>query len=181
MPNNPNVSDFAPNPPFPQRLKPQESKGKTPEIFEMLKQVKINIPLIDMIKEVPGVAKFMKDLCTRKRKTNVRKQAYMAASASSFIQSDIPLKYKDPGCPTISCHIGNFKIEKALLDLGSSVNLLPYSVYKQLGLGELKTTQVTLQLADCSVKVPRGIVEDVLVQVDNFYYPADFIVLILNK
>ena len=58
----------------------------------MLKQVKINIPLIDMIKEVPGVAKFMKDLRTRKRKSNVRKQAYMAASASSFIQSDIPLK-----------------------------------------------------------------------------------------
>ena len=66
---------------------------------------------------------------------------------------------------------------KALLDLGASVNLLPYSVYKQLGLGELKPTSITLQLADRSVKIPRGIVEDVLIKVDKFYFPVDFIVL----
>ncbi|RVW52136.1 Retrovirus-related Pol polyprotein from transposon 17.6 [Vitis vinifera] len=82
-----------------------------------------------------------------------------------------PLKYKDPGCPTISVMIGGKVVEKALLDLGASVNLLPYSVYKQLGLGELKPTSITLSLADRSVKIPRGIIEDVLVQVDNFYYP----------
>jgi hypothetical protein len=63
------------------------------------------------------------------------------------------------------------------LDLGASVNLLPYSVYLQLGLGELKPTTMTLQLADRSVKVPWGIVEDVLIKVDKFYFPLDFIVL----
>jgi hypothetical protein len=63
------------------------------------------------------------------------------------------------------------------LDLGASVNLLPYSVYVQLGLGELKPTTMTLQLADKSVKVPQGIVEDVLIKVDKFYFPVDFIVL----
>ncbi|WKA08898.1 hypothetical protein VitviT2T_026582 [Vitis vinifera] len=73
--------------------------------------------------------------------------------------------------------IGGKVVEKALLDLGASVNLLPYSVYKQLGLGELKLTSITLSLADRSVKIPRGIIEDVLVQVDNFYYPVDFVVL----
>ncbi|KAL6318416.1 hypothetical protein AAG906_041181 [Vitis piasezkii] len=88
-----------------------------------------------------------------------------------------PLKYKDPGCPTISVMIGGTVVEKALLDLGASVNLLPYSVYKQLGLGELKPTSITLSLADRSVKIPRGIIEDVLVQVDNFYYLVDFVVL----
>ena len=86
-------------------------------------------------------------------------------------------KYKDPGCPTISCIIGGYRIDRALLDLGSSVNLLPYSVYKELGLGELQPTRVTLELADRSVKVPRGIIEDVLIQVDTVYYPVDFIVL----
>jgi hypothetical protein len=60
---------------------------------------------------------------------------------------------------------------------GASVNLLPYSVYVQLGLRELKPTSVTLQLADRSVKIPRGIIEDVLIKVDKFYYPMDFIVL----
>ena len=66
-------------------------------------------------------------------------------------------------------------MDKALLDLGASVNLLP--VYKQLGLGELKPTNITLSLADRSVKIPKGIVEDVLVKVDKFYYPVDFVVL----
>ena len=87
------------------------------------------------------------------------------------------MKYKDPGSPTISVNIGGTCIDKALLDLGASVNLLPYSVYKQLGLGELKPTNITLSLADRSVKIPNGIVEYVLVKVDKFYYPVDFVVL----
>ena len=67
-------------------------------------------------------------------------------------------------------------MEKALLDLGSSVNLLPYS-YKQLWLGDLKPTSITLSLADRLIKIPKGTVEDVLIQVDKFYYPVDFVVL----
>jgi hypothetical protein len=66
--------------------------------------------------------------------------------------------------------IGDNKVERALLDSGASVNLLPYSVYVQLGLGELKPTSVTLQLADRFVKVPRGIIEDVLIKVDKFLF-----------
>jgi hypothetical protein len=73
--------------------------------------------------------------------------------------------------------IGVSQIERALLDLGASVNLLPYSVFLQLGLGELKPTSMTLQLANTSVKIPQGIVEDVLIKVDKFYFPVDFIVL----
>ena len=72
-------------------------------------------------------------------------------------------KYKDPSCPIISCIIRGYRIDRALLDLGSSVNLLSYSMYKELGLGELKPTRVTLELADRSVKVHRGIIEDVLI------------------
>ena len=68
-------------------------------------------------------------------------------------------------------------VKKALLDLGASVNLLPYSVYKQLGLGELKPATITLSLEARSVKIPKGIVEDVLVQVDKFYYLMDSVVL----
>ncbi|RVW13951.1 hypothetical protein CK203_117111 [Vitis vinifera] len=108
---------------------------------------------------------------------NVNKKAFLTEQVSAIIQCKSPLKYKDPGCPTISVMIGGKVVEKALLDLGASVNLLPYSVYKQLGLGELKPTSITLSLADRSVKIPRGIIEDVLVQVDNFYYPVDFVVL----
>ena len=87
------------------------------------------------------------------------------------------MKYKDPGSPTISLNIGGTCIDKALLDLGASVNLLPYSMYKQLGLGELKPTNITLSLADRSVKIPKGIVEDFLVKLEKFYYLVDFVVL----
>ena len=87
------------------------------------------------------------------------------------------MKYKDPGCPTISVNIEGFSVEKSLLDLGARMNLLPYSMYKQLGLGELKPISITLSLADRSIKIPKGTIEDVLIQVDKFYYPVDFVVL----
>ncbi|KAF5468959.1 hypothetical protein F2P56_013066, partial [Juglans regia] len=99
-----------------------------------------------------------------KRKLNVQKKAFLTEQVSAIIQSNTPPKYKDPGSPTIACVIGSSKIGQALLDLGSSVNLLPYNVYEQLGLGELKPTPIILQLADRSIKMPRGVVEDVLVQ-----------------
>ena len=130
-----------------------------------------------MIKQVPTYAKFLKDLCTVKRGLGIEKKAFLTEQVSAIIQSKTPVKYKDLGSPTISVNIGGTCIDKALLDLGASVNLLPYSVYKQLGLGELKPTNITLSLADRSVKIPKGIVEDVLVKVDKFYYPVDFVVL----
>ena len=104
----------------------------------------------------------------------------MTEQVSAILQCKLPLKYKDPGCPTITCMIGVSQIERALLDLGASVNLLPYSVYLQLGPRELKPTSMTLQLADRFVKIPQGIVEDVLIKVDKFYFPMDFIMLDTN-
>ena len=101
----------------------------------------------------------------------------MIEQVSAVIEQKTPPKYKDPGCPTISCQIGTHEFSQALLDLGASVNLMPYSIYSQLGLGEIKPTSVVLQLADRSIKKPWGIVEDVLVQVDKFYYPVDFLIL----
>ena len=103
------------------------------EIFEVLKQVKVNIPLLDAIKQIPSYAKFFKDLCTIKRKLNVHKKAVLTEQVSAIIQNNRLPKFKYPGCLTISYVIGNSKIEKALLDLGASVNLLPYSMYEQLG------------------------------------------------
>ncbi|XP_057502691.1 uncharacterized protein LOC130786401 [Actinidia eriantha] len=147
------------------------------EIYKLFEQVKINIPLLDAIKQIPAYSKFLKELCTNKRPNQVHKKAFLMEQASSMLQTEKAQKYKDPRSPTISIVIGATKIERALLDLGASVNLLPYSVYKQLGLGELKPTNITLQLADRSTRIPRGIVEDVLIQVDKFYFPADFIVL----
>ena len=164
-------------PPFPQALRKKKSFVNQIEMLEVLRQVKVNIPLLDMIKQVPTYAKFLKDLCTVKRGLNVNKKAFLTKQVSAIIECKTPVKYKDPGCPTISVNIGGISVEKALLDLGASVNLLPYSMYKQLGLGELKPTSIILSLADRSIKIPKGTIEDVLIQVDRFYYPVDFVVL----
>ena len=164
-------------PPFPQALRRKKKETQQAGILEVLRQVKVNIPLLDLINQIPAYAKFLKDLCTIKRRLGIEKKAFLTEHVSALIQSKYPVKYKDPGSPTILVNIGGNCIKKALLDLGASVNLMPHSVYLQLGLGELKPTPITLSLADRSVKIPKGIVEDCLVKIDKFYYPVDFVVL----
>ncbi|XP_075644933.1 uncharacterized protein LOC142615902 [Castanea sativa] len=168
---------FVPKAPFPQRLISPQKSAQFGDILEVFNHVQINIPFLDAIQQVPAYAKFLKDLVTMKRKTNVPKKAFLIEQVSSIMQNKYLVKCKDLGSPRISCKIGDRLIERALLDLGASVNLLSYSIYLQLGLGELKPTTMTLQLADRSVKIPRGIVEDVLIKVDAFYFPGDFVVL----
>ena len=80
---------------------------------------------------------FFKDMCTKKRKTNVHKKVFIAINISELLSGLIPVKYKNPGCLTIACTIGQAEINHAFLDLGASINLLPFSVYQQFGLGDL--------------------------------------------
>ena len=160
-------------PPFPQALRKRKNSVNQTEILEVLRQVKVKIHLLDMIMQVPTHAKFLKDLCMVKEGFNVNKKAILTEQVSTIIECKTSVKYKDPGCPTISVNIDDTSVEKALLDLGASVNLLPFSMYKQLGLGELKPTTITLSLVDRSIKIPKGTVEDILIQVDKFYYPVD--------
>ena len=88
---------------------------------------------------------------------------------------------RDHGSPTIPCTIGTTKIDKALLDLGSSVNILPFHTFTEIGLLKLKPTTVTLQLADGSIVIPQGQIKDVIVKVHDFYFPVDFIVLEIER
>ncbi|XP_074373766.1 uncharacterized protein LOC141714128 [Apium graveolens] len=168
---------FTPKALYPQRLISNKQSAQVDKILEVFKQVKVNIPLLDAIQQIPSYAKFLKELCTHKRTTNIPKKAFLTSQVSSILSNEIPVKYKDPGCPTISCVIGNTFVDKALLDLCASVNLLPYSVYQKLGPGELQKTNVTLQLADRSIKIPKGIIEDVLIKVGDFVFLVDFVVL----
>jgi len=92
-------------------------------------------------------------ICVQRRERQMCPRKY---SRQPILSGPIPVKYKDPRCPTISCTIGQTEVSRALLDLGASINLLPLSVYQQFGLGELSPTRVTIQLADQSVKIPKG-------------------------
>jgi hypothetical protein len=115
---------FVPKAPYLERLLVPKKGGKLEDILEVFKQVQINIQFLDAIQQIPSYAKFLKDLITVKRKTNVPKKAFMTEQVSAILQCKLPLKYNDPGCLTITCIIGFSQIERVLLDLGASVNLL---------------------------------------------------------
>ncbi|XP_022841999.1 uncharacterized protein LOC111365695 [Olea europaea var. sylvestris] len=110
--------------PFPQALKStSKSSSQHSEILEHLKKVKVHLPLLHTISQVPTYAEVLKDLCTIKRKHHVKKTAFLIEHVSAVIEQKVPPKYKDPGCPTISCIIENHEIAQALLDLGTSANM----------------------------------------------------------
>ncbi|GJS88404.1 ribonuclease H-like domain-containing protein [Tanacetum coccineum] len=89
----------------------------------------------------------------------------------------LPQKEKDPGSFTLPCFIHNICFNKALVDLGASVSVMPFSTYTHLGLGILSHTRLTIELANRTIKQPRGIAENVLVRIGKFIFPIDFIIL----
>ncbi|GKE64185.1 reverse transcriptase domain-containing protein, partial [Tanacetum coccineum] len=93
----------------------------------------------------------------------------------------LPRKDKDPRSFTSPCLINNMCFNKPLADLGASVSVMPYSTYISLGLGDLIPTKLIVELADRTVKLPKGIVENMLVGIDKFTFPVDFIILDIPK
>jgi hypothetical protein len=168
-------------PPFLQRLVKPKIENKLLDVFEILRKVHINIPLLDAIKQIPSYAKFLKDFCTSKRKFHEHERVALTKEVSAMLLRKLPPKLKDPGSFTIPCRISDHDCGRSLLDLGASVNLMPYTMYEMLGLGELQSTSITLQLANRSIKRPRGILKDALVKVGKFILPADFIVLDMEE
>ena len=122
----------------------------------------------------------MKELCTSKKKLQGNEILSVEENVSAIIQCKLPQKCKDPGMFTIPCVIGNTKIENTMLDLGASINVMPHSVCESLKLGPLKQTGIIIQLADRSNAYPDGVVEDVLVKVNNLIFSIDFYVLYMD-
>ncbi|CAN6725391.1 unnamed protein product [Malus baccata var. baccata] len=151
------------------------------DILETLRKVQVNIPLLDAIKQVPRYAKFLKELCTTRKRISTKEVVKVGEIVSAILQRKLPPKCKDPGSFTISCVIGNTRFKSAMLDLGASINVMPYSIYVSMNLGELKHDGVIIQLADRSNAYPKGVLEDVLVQVDHLVFPADFYVLEMDE
>ncbi|GJR69168.1 hypothetical protein Tco_0015233 [Tanacetum coccineum] len=93
------------------------------------------------------------------------------------VDHNLPQKEKDPESFTLPCFINNVCFNKALVDLGASVSVMPFSTYTNLGLGVLSHTRLTIELDDKTIKQPRGIAENVLVRIGKFVFPIDFIIL----
>nr|XP_016512282.1 PREDICTED: uncharacterized protein LOC107829324 [Nicotiana tabacum] len=134
------ISRTRPPPPFPQRLQKQKDDAKYKKFLDILSQVRVNLPLVEILQEVPKYARIL-------------------------------------GSFTIPLSLGNQEVGRALYDLGASINLMPSSLFKKFGLEVLRPTTIALQLADRSLVMLEGIIEDVLVRVGKFILPANFIVL----
>ncbi|KAJ0593409.1 putative aspartic peptidase domain superfamily [Helianthus annuus] len=101
----------------------------------------------------------------------------LTENVSSIPSGALPPKLQDPGNPIISIQVGEFKMIRALLDSGAGMSIIPGSLYDQYEFGPLQASKSTVELADLTCKSPRGIVTDVIVKVEDFYYPVDFLVL----
>ena len=149
--------------------------------MEVFKKLHINIPFADALEQMPSYVKFMKDILSQKRRLADFETVKLTEECCAILQRKLQQKLKDLGSFTILCTIGNTIFERDLCDLGASINLMPLSIFRCLGLGEARSTTVTLQLVDRSLKHPRGVIEDVLVKVDKFNFPVDFIVLDMEE
>ncbi|KAM2747048.1 hypothetical protein PS2_022571 [Malus domestica] len=160
-----------------------QSKNEEAEkdILETFRKVQVNIPLLDAIKQVPRYAKFFKELCTTRKRISSKEVVKVSENISAVLQHKLPTKCKDSGSFTIPCAIGNTRFESAMLDLGAPINVMPYSIYASMHLGELKKDGVIIQLADRSNAYPNGVLEDVLVQVNHLIFLADFYVLEMDE
>ncbi|XP_021754767.1 uncharacterized protein LOC110720070 [Chenopodium quinoa] len=160
------------------RNKLDEQYGR---FLEMLKEFHLSIPLTESMTQMPRYFKFLKDILSGKRDCNEIYSVELGECCGALIQNDLPKKMKDPGNFSISCKIKSKLFENALCDLGASVSIMPFSVFKKLKLGELIPTNMTLQLADRSIKFPNGRVEDVPLKISGFTIPVDFIVLEIEE
>ncbi|XP_057998209.1 uncharacterized protein LOC131177260 [Hevea brasiliensis] len=138
-------------------------------------------PSKDTIKSIPKYAKFLKNMCTNKRKLTGKEQANKGEYVSLAIKKKLPPKLKDPDMFTIPIQIGNTRIERAMLDLGASIDVMPRSIYASLNLGPLNETSNVIQLVDRSNTYLNGVIEDVLVCVDNLVFPVNFYLLDMEK
>ncbi|XP_027158369.1 uncharacterized protein LOC113759989 [Coffea eugenioides] len=182
--NEPKMGETTPIPPpvpFPQRLKPSRNDKEFEKFVNIFKQLHINIPFIDAILQIPSYAKFLKEIMTKERKLVDSETIALTEECSAIIQDKLPPKLKDPGSFTVPCTIGNVEFSKVLCDLSASVSLIPLTVARQLGLKELKRTNISFQLADRSIRHPMGILENVLIKVQKFIIPVDFVVLDMEE
>ncbi|GJW45896.1 reverse transcriptase domain-containing protein [Tanacetum coccineum] len=169
-----------PHIPYPSRMN-QEKRQEKDEVqihkfWQMFKQLHINISLADALILIPKYQKMLKSLLSNKEKLIELANTPLNENCSAVILKKLPEKLGDPGKFLIPCGFSELKC-KALADLGASINLMPLSVWKKLGLPELISTQMTLELANREICTPVGIARDVFVPVGKFTFPADFVIV----
>ncbi|GJS71036.1 reverse transcriptase domain-containing protein [Tanacetum coccineum] len=178
--NSPRPNSYQSKLPYPERMKVRENDKPSAQhsrFLKMFKQLRLEIGLKDALVEMPKFNKWLSSLLRNKEKLEEIAITTINAECSAIIMNKVPEKLEDPGKFLIPCALQELDRTSALADSGASINLLPHSIYKKLGLEALTPTRMTLELANRSITHPMGIAEDVVVRVDGFTFLADFVVV----
>ncbi|GJU15829.1 reverse transcriptase domain-containing protein [Tanacetum coccineum] len=168
--------------PFPYRLKKQKKDDEDERLLSIFRQIHVNLPFLEAMIHMPKGAKVLKDLLSHKEKIEkTTSLVKLNEECSAVIQQSLPQKEGDLGSFTMPCLIGPLYVKNALADLGASINLIPHSLFLQLGIFELKPTRMSIQLADKSVKYLIGVCENLMVKIKKFIFPVDFVMLEMDE
>ena len=172
----PNPEKYKPPMPYPQALnRPKAKNSETDDnLLDAFKKVMITIPLTEPIKHIPSYAKFIKGICTPHRNP---KRIKLSETVSSIMMNSLLVKKRDLGAPMITSEIGGMSFTRSLLDTRASINILHKAVFDRHHVGELQPFLVELCFADGSVRKPHGLVEDIIVRIEDYYFPVDFLVV----
>eukprot|EP00253_Pinus_taeda_P017045 PITA_17045 len=169
-------------PPFPERL--TLIKTFEPPAFNILGELQnlyVKIPLLQALRDVPIYARTVRDICVRKpgRKAKEPLTVHVMGELTTLMtEKDPPVKYGDPGHPTVTVQFGKTFVSKVLVDLGAAINIMTLETTQLLQLKHLiRETPTILELAYRSTIKPEGVIEDLVISVESWNYPADFVVL----
>ncbi|KAK9943069.1 hypothetical protein M0R45_008690 [Rubus argutus] len=163
------------------KKKRKKKKGVMAEVFDIFTKADVNLPLLDLISRVPTYAEFVRNLCVHKRKLPTNGEVVLKEEASAIIQHRASPDIHDPTSFVVGCTIGEKFFDGALMDMCTCINIMPLETFRKLAIGNLQPTSISVQLADETFRMPVGIVEDVLVRVDKFILPADFVILDMDE
>ncbi|GKC99226.1 reverse transcriptase domain-containing protein, partial [Tanacetum coccineum] len=179
----PDVPKSLPKPhiPYPSRLNQEKSHDKASnqkkKIFQMFQDLRFDISFADALLLMPRFAPTIKSLLMNKEKLLELAKIPLNENCSAMLLKKLLEKLGDPSKFLIPCNFLGMDVCHALADLGSSINLMPLSIWKKLSLPDLTPTRMTLELADRSITYPKGLAEVVFVKVRKFHFPTDFVVV----
>ncbi|GJR79985.1 hypothetical protein Tco_0150770 [Tanacetum coccineum] len=145
--------------------------------LESLEKVPVDTPLIDTLRQTSNYTKSLQELVSKKTIIEEVSMVKLNAQCSSVLQNKLPSKEKDPGSFILPCIIGSMSVTNALADLGASISVMPFSMFKGLGLGNPKPVRMLIKMTDKSMQSPKGMIENFLVKIDKFIFLVDFVIL----
>nr|GEW38856.1 hypothetical protein [Tanacetum cinerariifolium] len=158
-----------------------ETQANEEKLLKELESEPVNTTLVNDIRKLPEYTWLLQELVSNKIQIEESSMVKLNAWCSAMLQNELPPKEKDPESFVLPCIITNTTVSNALADLGASISITPFSMFKCLGLGNPRPINMVIEMADRSVQSPKGIVENVLVKIHKFIFPVDFVILDIVK